>query len=110
MTIFADELENAIKRSIVYFTGLSDEDRANILASPTDLAQPHRKGPHALWAAIASSMAAHDKSRVASSLVDLGLDRAGVATPVTALVGKATTPLHAPKAAMLSVGDDFSIK
>jgi len=110
MSLFGDEPEGEIKESIVYFMGLSEEERVKILTAPTDLAQKHREGLRTLWTVIMNSMAVHEKDKIVSALVDLGLDETSATILVTTLINKAPTPLYALKAVIQSAGDDFVSK
>jgi len=107
MTLFGNELEGDIKKSITYFMRLNKEDQVKILTSPLQLQQDHDGALRALWTAIMSQMALHDKDRIVASLVELGLDQTSAAILVTSITDNAPTPAYVLKEAIHSVGDSF---
>jgi len=107
MTLFGDEFENEIKKSILYFLSLRDADRISVLTAPVSLSPAHGQNLSALWAAIMNKMALHEKHQIVDGLVELGLDGANSAILVDSLIDKAPTPVYTLKVVIRSIGEEF---
>lgn len=84
MTIFGADIEGEIKKSIAYLMGLPDADCIKVLASPMNLPQDHAMSLRALWQAITSNMALHERDVIVGNLVELGLTAEQVTSTILA--------------------------
>lgn len=110
MTIFGADIEGEIKKSIAYLMGLPDADRIKVLASPMNLPQDRAMSLRALWQAITSNMALHERDVIVGNLVELGLDETIGSILVASIIKNGPTPAYGLKTAAQSIGGDFSSK
>jgi len=110
MTLFGNDLEGNIKKSIAYFLALSKNDQLQILTNPLQLPQDHDDSMRPLRDAIMNKMALHEKDRIVSSLVELGLDETHSIILVTSIISNAPTPVYRLKEAIHLIGDNFDSK